>query len=134
MDDDGSAELAKHHALEEEIESYISRTLECLAGDELDARLSDRIDASVASGEVFRISGPAEGVPVFQFDDKLDAIPVVAEINRLLDVSREPSAAASWWVTPHARLDGSAPYELAGVPEAAERLLTAARASISIDY
>ncbi len=54
--------------------------------------------------------------------------------NRLLHYVVEPIATASWWAIAHAMLDGAAPYQLAADPNAAEILIAAAEATISIDY
>lgn len=50
--------------------------------------------------------------PAFQIDAaKRRVIPVVAEVNRLLDAAGDPWGVASWWVSENARL-GARPMDL----------------------
>lgn len=64
-------------------------------------------------------------LPRFQFAGSGRPHDVVLRVNELLDAAHDPWGAASWWVSPHARLDG-APVRLIGRDD--ELLLRAARA------
>lgn len=53
--------------------------------------------------------------PAFQLDVRAKRVfPVVAAINRHFDASSDPWGVASWWVTPHPRLDEASPQSLIG--------------------
>lgn len=134
MGDDRSTELQRARALREESDRYIRATLACLTSAEIEAHRPGHTATLTASEYVLQLPQPAGGLPVFQFDHNLDVLPIVAEINQMLGAASEPTATASWWATPHAKLDGHAPYALAGKPEAAGRLRRAVEASLSIDY
>lgn len=134
MDGEHSAEIQRAKALRDEVDRYIRSTLKILTDADLDARHPGRTASLRATGNVLRLPDPDGGHPVFQFDDDLAVIPIVAEINEMLEVSSAPTAAASWWATPHAQLSGQAPFSLAGEPGSADRLRSAASATISIDY
>lgn len=73
----------------------------------------------------------ADGAPAFQFDAAGNPVPVVLEINRLLDAAGDPWGVADWWLCGNAWLDGGMPAELLGdVPDA--DLLAAARAELAV--
>lgn len=126
-----AAEPTIAQAIWEAAERHVRQTLACFTSDQLEARRPGGLASLTASGEVLMLGG--RSFPVFQFDDDLEVIEVVAEINRLLDAKDEPAAAATWWATRHARL-GAAPYSLANDPGAADRLRRAAAATLSKDY
>jgi hypothetical protein len=70
-------------------------------------------------------------LPVFQFDSRAQPIPVVLDINALLDASADPWGAADWWIGLNAWL-GRTPAESLG-RVADQVLLDAARATAEGD-
>ncbi|MET9700257.1 hypothetical protein ABZY31_25540 [Streptomyces sp. NPDC006529] len=73
-----------------------------------------------------RATGGFVRLPAFQFGADGRPVPVVHEVNRLLDADHDPWGAATWWFSPHARL-GALPVRLLGTP--AERRLPAEAAA-----
>lgn len=71
--------------------------------------------------------------PAFQFDPLAAAIhPVVAEVNQVLGAAEDPWGVASWWISPHARLEpDQAPRDLITDPEQAQRLPVLARSTVA---
>jgi hypothetical protein len=65
--------------------------------------------------------------PLFQFDEKLELLPTVAEVNFILGADTDPWGVASWWLTPHAALRAIPADELRTGTE--ERVLAAATAA-----
>ena len=64
--------------------------------------------------------------PAFQFDVAGRRInPVVARVNEALDAIGDPWGVGSWWVSPHARLGGSAPLSLVGTDREGDLLVLA---------
>jgi hypothetical protein len=64
--------------------------------------------------------------PEFQFAPDHRPIPLVLEINRLLDAEDDPWGVADWWLCPNAWLSGVPARMLGRIP--GDRLLAAARA------
>ncbi|WP_330333993.1 hypothetical protein OHS33_32515 [Streptomyces sp. NBC_00536] len=52
-----------------------------------------------------RAAGGSVRLPAFQFAADGQPVPVVREVNGLLDADRDPWGAATWWLSPHAWLD-----------------------------
>jgi hypothetical protein len=51
--------------------------------------------------------------PAFQFDPERHAVrDAAAAANQLLGAATDPWGVASWWISPNARLNNSAPYQL----------------------
>jgi hypothetical protein len=64
--------------------------------------------------------------PAFQFDVAGRRInPVVVQVNEALDAIGDPWGVGSWWVSPHARLGGSAPLSLVGTDREGDLLVLA---------
>lgn len=64
--------------------------------------------------------------PAFQFDAAARRLnPVVAKVNEELDALGDPWGVGSWWVSPHARLGGSAPRSLVGTDREDDLLVLA---------
>jgi hypothetical protein len=74
--------------------------------------------------------GP-DRTPAFQFDGAGRPVPVVLEINRLLDAQGDPWGVADWWLCANLWLDG-VPAELLGNVD--DRILVmAAEAELAVD-
>ncbi|MBE1537050.1 hypothetical protein [Actinomadura algeriensis] len=72
----------------------------------------------------------ADGAPAFQFDEVGNPVPVVLEINRLLDAAGDPWGVADWWLCGNAWLRGT-PADLLGTTADAD-LLAAAHAELAV--
>lgn len=70
--------------------------------------------------------------PTFQFTPDLVGVRVeVVAVNHILDASRSPLVAASWWATPHAQLGGVAPWQ--AIDQTPTAVLAVAQADTTID-
>lgn len=79
-----------------------------------------------------RAPGGAVRLPRFQFSaDSRRPREVVLTVNRLLDAAVDPWGATSWWVSPHALLDG-APVDLLG--SAREQVLPILAGRVGVDW
>jgi serine/threonine protein kinase len=70
--------------------------------------------ALAAEGALTLPVGDGYRYPTFQFDVRWQVTPEVAAANRTLRASSDPWGAASWWLSPNARIDGRAPRDLVG--------------------
>ena len=91
---------------------HVVQTFRMLTEDEL----STALGGAKLSGFVLGL--PVCGrtmYPAFQFDDASGNVSVaVSAVNGALGVEDDPWGVASWWASPHARLNGQAPYALVG--------------------
>lgn len=71
--------------------------------------------------------GDSCAYPAFQFEStEAHVRPVVAEVNVALGAGDDPWGAASWWVSPHARLANATPQSLIGTDRESDLLVLAA--------
>ncbi len=95
----------------------------CLTEDEVRQRGADPADP-----DLIRLGRPDGGRqwPLFQFAPGEGPLPVVREVNQLLDAAKYPVGAADWWLSRNGWL-GDQPSQLIGkVPD--DHLIRAARA------
>ena len=84
------------------------------------------------SRDLIRLS-PRDGAdrtPAFQFDDTGSPLPVVVEINRLLDAHGDPWGVADWWLGANAWLRDAPAVLLGRIDD--DELLLAARAELAV--
>jgi hypothetical protein len=72
--------------------------------------------------------------PKFQFDAAGRLLPVVAEINTMIEADSDPWAAASWWISADSYLGGRAPADLVGSDDKHRELRIAARRFLAPIY
>jgi hypothetical protein len=98
----------------------------------LDFPAVDWDELTAPSADLIRLS-PREGpdrAPAFQFGPRGVPLPIVVEINRMLDAVGDPWGVADWWLHPNAWLN-AAPATLIGHVDDA-LLLDAARAELGV--
>ncbi|GAB3408145.1 hypothetical protein [Flindersiella endophytica] len=100
---------------------------------EVDAYRPDQIEwagVDPSRPDLIRLEAPDGSIrlPAFQFDNERHPLPLVLEINRLLDADIDPWGVADWWLGQNIWL-GDRPVNLID-PDYPDTLLAAARAEL----